>query len=70
MNRVKTFCPCCDCMVELYSDHLCVAGARYRCGNCFEPFMDDDVEQAKRVHQELQDLDDQRKKIIEQFRRF
>ena len=69
MNRVKTFCGCCEQEVELYSDHLCVGGASHRCGNCFEPFFAEDLERAKVLHDELRSHDAQRAKIIDSHRR-
>ncbi len=65
MNRLKTFCGCCEQMVELYSDHLIPpGGATHRCGNCFEPYFEDDVAKAATFKSALDAHDAKRSEMI------
>jgi hypothetical protein len=69
MIRIKTWCWCCEKEVELYSDHLVVGDAKYRCGNCFEQFWQKDLAQAEKLHQELLEHEKKRDEIVAEYRR-
>lgn len=63
MQRIQAPCSCCGEQVELFRDHIS-GSDHYRCGNCFELFDLDQVDDLRKLHDSLKKLEEERHAIF------